>query len=222
MKRIAPLFFILAAGSWYAQKYPSLETWSITFLEWNQKLPIPMWSIFVALGIFLSFGKKKTQATTASKAPIPPPLKTVPQKPKEPNQETKTPTQETKASGEWKENLSKNALALSFPRGGKVALDPQKDTPFILKLPHKTHQAYKDSIHIFAQWLASTPTPKRLIIRFDAGCSEKEQQLVRAAFRKHYHINEMIIRKEANQIDILFHHPDQKWGRKYNLNKDFQ
>ena len=216
MKRIAPLFFILAAGSWYAQQYPSLETWSITFLEWNQKLPIPMWSIFIALGIILSFGKKKTQPTTVSKAsPPPPPPKTVPQKPKE-------PIQEIEASGEWKENLSKKALSLSFPRGGKVALDPQKDAPFILKLPHKTHQAYKDSIHIFAQWLANTPTPKRIIIRFDAGCSEKEQQLVRAAFRKHYHINEMIIRKEANQIDILFHHPDQKWGRKYNLNKDFQ
>ena len=139
----------------------------------------------------------------------------------------RTPTKPIKeetevTSEEWKESLSQQAMAVSFPRGGKIALDPQKDTPFILKLPHKTHQAYKDSIHIFAQWLSNTPTPKRIIIRFDAGCSENEQQLVRAAFRKYYHINEIIIRKETNQIDIFFHHPDQKWGRKYNLNKDFR
>ena len=216
MKRIAPFFFILAAGAWYAQQYPSLETWNITFIEWNQKLPIPIWSALTILGVVMMLGKKKV--------PSPPTYHSTPKYPTTPKAEIKhqeNPKPAMEVSSEWKEELVQNAMGLTFPRGGKIAIDPQKDTPFVLKLPHKTHQSYKDSINIFAQWLASTPTPKRVLIRFDAGCSEKEQQLVRAAFRKHYHINEMMIRKEANQIDILFHHPDQNWGRKYNLNKDF-
>ena len=214
MKPISLVFFILAAGAWYAQQYPSLETWNITFTEWNQKSPAPIWSILLILGIILMFktNKRKPTVSSRSSVPISPPRV-------QPKAEMPPPTHE---SEEWKESLSQKALALTFPRGGKVGLDPQKDTPFVLRLPHKTHQAYKDSINIFAQWLSDTPTPKRAMIRFDAGCSEKEQQLVRGAFRKYYHINEMMIRKEANQIDILFHHPDQKWGRKYNLNKDFR
>ena len=218
MKRLSPLFFILASGAWYAQQYPSLDTWNITFLEWDQRSPAPIWSILLTLGVIFLLGKKK-QVPAAPSPSMTPRLQ--PKTKTKTKTKTKDPIPDDDVSKEWKESLSEKALALIFPRGGKIALDPQKDTPFVLKLPHKTHQAYKESIHIFAQWLSDTPTPKRVTIRFDAGCSEKEQQLVRAAFRKYYHINEMMIRKETNRIDILFHHPDQKWGRKYNLNKDF-
>ncbi|MAA78451.1 MAG: hypothetical protein CL916_04265 [Deltaproteobacteria bacterium] len=220
MKLISLLFFILSYGAWYVQQHPSSETWNITFIEWNQKSPVSIWSIFLTLGVILFLRKSKKNPTTPSRSSRPQPKPRTQTQPRA-QSEPKAPIFDESVASEWKEKLSSSALSLTFPRGGKIAFDPQKDTPFVLKLPHKTHQAYKDSIHIFAQWLCDTPTPKRVMIRFDAGCSEKEQQLVRAAFRKHYHINEMIIRKEANQIDILFHHPDQKWGIKYNLNKTF-
>ena len=217
MRRLTPIFFILALAAWYAQNNPTSETWSITFLEWNQKSPAPIWSIFFVIAIISLMKKKKVYT--------PPQTLTIQRKPQKPVKQEKEsprvphPNNETQ---DWRKELIQSSKNIHFPRGGKVEIDPQKDTAFMLKLPHKTHQSYKDSIDIFAQWLATIPVPKRILIRFDAGCSEKEQQLARAAFRKRFHINDMMIRKDANQIDILFHHPDQKWGRKYNLNKVFR
>ena len=223
MKRLSPIFFLLAIGAWYVQKHPSMETWSITFQEWNQKSPLPLWNISLVIGLILFFTKSSTKAKP--RVSTPKVKKPIVQK-KQPSPSLHTPphvqSHDDTETEEWRAVLTQKVQTLKFPRGGKVRIDPQKDTPFMLILPHKTHQAYKDSIDIFAQWLSTIPTPKRVLIRFDAGCSEKEQQLVRAAIRKQYHINDMMVRKDTNQIDILFHHPDQKWGSKYNLNKDFQ
>ena len=86
----------------------------------------------LALGIFFSFGRKRHKRLQYRKHRPTPPPKTSPQKPKA-TQEPKAPTQDKSIRRVERQPLKK-ALALSFPRGGKVALDPQKDTPFILKV----------------------------------------------------------------------------------------
>ena len=100
-------------------------------------------------------------------------------------------------------------------------IDSQKDIPFTLRLPHGTPQSYKDAVVRFAAFISQIPTPKRTAIRFDEGCKKNDHNMVRGVFRKHFHINEMMIRSESNRVDIQFKHMDQRWGTISNIEKDF-
>jgi hypothetical protein len=226
MKILSILFLLISLFSWYGVQQPLIEEWQITLFEWNQKLPIPIWVISAGLGgiIFILSTIRPKSVNTAStlspskrKASKPPSVPTspssIPSKSTDPNQ--------ISFGEDWREEITKSLHELVFPRGGEILIDPQKDLPFTLRIPHKTHQAYKDSVDRFAQWVSSIPTPKRVAIRFEARCSETEHNLVRAAFRKRFHINDMMIRKDSNRAEILFHHPDSKWKTNYNLIKKF-
>lgn len=217
MKIFAALFGFLAAGFWYLDQQKSVEEWSISLKEMNQSLPAPIWMICLGgsllfLAVSIMPKKQRNQsAEEVSPPPKAPPKKSAPQ----------TQTSSVAVREDWRQNIQKSAEGVSFPRGGSIVLDVQKDTPLSLRLPHKTHQAYKDSIDIFCQWLVTQPTPKRISVRFDAGVTEQEQNLVRSVFRKHYHISDHIIQQTAHSIDVLFHHPAREWGTMFNLFKDF-
>ena len=222
MKRLSAILILLSALTWFVLQQPLREEWQITLFEWNQRLPAPMWIIGFILGfgtLFLSIIQKSPKAAVIknpSVYKITPSLQAEPLK-SGPNQEKSSHTM----GEDWREQIEESLQALEFPRGGKILVDPQKDLPFTLRLPHKTHQAYKDSIDRFAQWTFSIPTPKRVAIRFEARCSEVEHNLVRAAFRKRFHITDMMIRKDSNRAEILFHHPDAKWKKNLNFRKIF-
>ena len=226
MRILSILMAIAAGGFWYIIQPPTREEWSITILEWEQLSPAPIWQILLGVSLLLfvlSFFKKKNTVSTNTPNENPPkeelqPKKTETKKQTIPNTaNTQTKTEDN----DWRARLFEEVPSVSFPRGGKILLDAQKEVPFTLRLPHKTQQAYKESIDTFCQWLSKQPTPKRAAVRFDGEMTQQEQNIVRGIFRKYYHINEHIIQQTINGVDIIFSHPNRQWDGQYNLSKDF-
>jgi len=226
MRLLFILFLLISGVTGYASTGTNFEEWAISIKEWDSQLPLPIWQLSLGIAIvilILSLRRSSTSITNTSQATSSrqphSPRRTQTTRPPNPRQ---TPPVETTNDNEgWKQELVTRSEQVSFPRGGKIIIDGQKDIPFTLRIPHGTPQSSKDAVVRFADFISTIPLPKRIAIRFDEGCKKNEQNMVRGIFRKHFHINDMMIRCEPTRVDIQFRHVDQCWGEWSNINKDF-
>ena len=223
MRLLSVFFIIISIASYYFSVHARMEEYGLKLVELEGQLPAPLWQITLGLGVlFFILSPKKTPPAPRTISPTTPkrPKRTV--APAPPKTVPTSPASSTEEMDEsWREELAEKATSYTFPRGGKIKLDTQKDVPFTLIIGRLTHQAKKDSIERFAVFISEIPTPKRIIIRFEEACDKGVQNMIRAAFRKHNHISDIIVRSESYQTEIQFHHPDQKWQTHYNILRSF-
>ena len=214
MRLLFVIFFIASAASYYLSVHNRQSPLSLELIELESQLPAPIWQLSllgtIILGL-LSFRKSTVPPPTVKRAPSP-----KPQKVKKMQQPV-----ETELSENWRTEIVQRAQSYSFPRGGKIILDTQKDIPFTLKLGRLSPLAQKDSIDHFARFVSSIPTPKRVSIRFEEKCTKDIQNIIRASFRKHHGSINIVVRTEEYRSEVQFGQPDQKWGSQYNIIKIF-
>ena len=229
MRFLFLLLLIVSGFAWYGSMDNNFAPWAISIKEWNQQLPFPIWMLSLGSSVIvllLSLRRAPqityTPPTQQSKNPATTQhQKKLSSKGDEHPQAKSSHLATDGVEEEWKQEIAAASQKVEFPRGGQIMIDSQKDIPFTLRLPHGTPQSYKDAVVRFAAFVSQIPTPKRTAIRFDEGCKKNDHNMVRGIFRKHFHINEMMIRSESNRVDIQFKHMDQRWGTISNIQKDF-
>ncbi len=116
-------------------------------------------------------------------------------------------------SRDWLDQAKDSAKAIPFPAGARLEIDASRPCPIELKLEQAPPERAKRAIGLLARWMASIPRPPRARVSFHhcpEGGSPRHHQ-VAGALADHIQRGEYRTTTDLDAVNIIFHHPDQRW-----------
>ena len=218
---MAFLFIIISVFLYYITAIDQLlfSELSMSLMELQTTIKLPLWLVPLALGIMLQARKlmKRNQQEAALHNETSQPAKTTLNK-------VEDPVERAQLSASWKNDILDRIHAIKLPAGASIETDPFKGVPLGLKLERTTPQATRKALEEFSLLLSQLPIPPRVFIKLldEMKTEVPPKNLVKGAFQKHLNVMELSIVSQMDGIDVRFHKPDPLWENDPNLGFDIE
>lgn len=113
----------------------------------------------------------------------------------------------------WLAALQGQAGRLPLEAGARVQVEPGRNPPVQLVLERLTPERARRSVELFAELLATMPTPPRACVRYEgcvAGTSPRHIQVV-AAMRRYFSGEAFVATQHEEVVELVFQAPDARW-----------
>lgn len=223
MRALGVLLLAVALGLGWLSLGDRRSPLALSVVELDGKLGLPLAAPVGLLGlVLLALPRKKagssrepTRAPAARSPSSPPPLAAAPSPTSakgEPPQAPSSGTPSLETQG-WLAALSSQVARLPLEAGASVLLEPERAPPVQLILTRLTPERARRSVELFAELLATMPTPPRACVRYE-GCvattTPRNHQVV-AAMRRYFSGEAFVVTQHEEVVELVFRAPDPRW-----------
>lgn len=190
---------------------------ALTVVELDGRLGVPVAAPVAALGLLLVLvprrKKKETpltvNVTKRARSPSPAP----PREAGGPREAAPTLDSPSLESEGWLAALRGQAGRLPLEAGASVQVDPGRTPPVQLILDRLTPERARRSVELFAELLATMPTPPRAAVRYEGcvtGATPRHVQVI-AAMRRYFPAERFVATTHEDVVELVFRAPDTRW-----------